>query len=141
MTIHMLYFWKAQGPKKSKMIFLTVKYRNVQIQCIGAGCVSQDAHVVPTSWLNYLRRQFVFVCIFSLYTFVCSLFTLCFFVSFSLYFCLFFIYSLSFLLFVFVRLNLLKLSLIVFLSPFHSLHNSTLQRLFYAVSTKSIFRN
>ena len=61
-------------------------------------------HVVPTSWLNYLRTQFVFVflfflfillsvlylffvfvCIFSLYTFVCSLFTLCFFYSLSVY--------------------------------------------------------
>ena len=59
--------------------------------------------------------------IFSLYTFVCSLFTLCFCLYlFSLYFCLFFFYSLGFLLFVLVRLNLLKLSLIVFLSPFHS---------------------
>ena len=44
-----------------------------------------STHVVPTSWLNYLRRQFVFVCIFSLYTFVCSLFTLCFFCIFSRY--------------------------------------------------------
>ena len=48
----MLYFWKAQGPKKSKMIFLTVKYRNLQIQCIGAGCVSQDAYI-----LNILRKS------------------------------------------------------------------------------------
>ena len=63
-------------------------------------------HVVPTSWLNYLRRQIVF-CLY----------------VFSFYFCLFFIYSLSFLLFVFVPLNLSKLSLIVSLSPLHFFAN------------------
>ena len=78
----------------------------------------QIIHVVPTSWLNYLRWQIVF-CLY----------------VFSLYFCLFFIYSLSFILFVFVPLNLSKLSLIVSLSPFHSLHNSTLQHLFCQFST------
>ena len=28
----MLYFWKAQGPRTSKLIFPTVKYTNTQIQ-------------------------------------------------------------------------------------------------------------
>ena len=53
----------------------------------------QIVHVVPTSWLNYLRRQFVnkffyiciilsFVCIFILYTFY-LLFCLC---TFELFF-------------------------------------------------------
>ena len=28
----MLYFWKANGPRTSKMIFWTVKYTNTQIQ-------------------------------------------------------------------------------------------------------------
>ena len=92
-------------------------------------------HVIPTSWLNYLRRQIVFcLYVFSLYF---GLF--CIFYSLSLYlwtyqnflwlylcqlFILFkilhFITFLYFLLFVFVPLNLLTL-FFVSLSPFHYL--------------------
>ena len=31
-TLIMLYFWKAQGPRTSKLIFPTVKYTNTHIQ-------------------------------------------------------------------------------------------------------------
>ena len=31
-TLIMLYFWKAKGPRTSKMIFWTVKYTNTKIQ-------------------------------------------------------------------------------------------------------------
>ena len=88
-------------------------------------------HVVPTWWLTYLRRQFVYNLFYHLLYYVFCLYhyslhllsVFCFlfcFLPFLLYFCLFFIYPLSFysLSFTFEPIN----SFIVSLPICHSLH-------------------
>ena len=72
-------------------------------------------HVVPTSWLNYLRRQFVYN---FFYTYIVLSFV-----------CIFIIYTLSIIYsFVFVPLNLSKLFFYILSCPsFHFLYNSTIQ--------------
>ena len=42
----MLYFWKANGPRTSKMIFWTVKYTNTQIQ----------VHKYTNTQIQHLRK-------------------------------------------------------------------------------------
>ena len=124
--------------KKKKYLRDIRKVSNIDFPCstnIVTKLPTQAVCILFVSFLFILLSVLYILFLFCLYLFslyFCLFFKHSFFFClylFSLYFCLFFIYSLSFLLFVFVRLNLLKLSLIVFLSPFHSLHNSTLQHL------------